>query len=188
MYQIIIIDHQTFSTKSVKFSNKFPNFRDFPPLSAAIKKDNFSTVKFLLSQPKINANIDFKEINIDMKEADYDKISDLFQSQKGKIRNKITTLYSSIMSNDIDIVKLLLGNPNVDVNKISALTVSNNKKPKGLILTRAPLHLAVDNKNIEIIQLLLKQKEIKINILDENDKKPIDHTDDEKIKNLFKKE
>lgn len=131
------------------------------PLFTAIKKDNFNTVKFCLSQPTINPSIDFKEIRIDMRKIDIHRFCDeeysyLFEIKKGRIKNKITTLYASVMSNDIDIVKLLLSNPNTDVNKKTALKISE---------IRAPLHLAVDKKNIGIIQLLLKQKEINLNIL-----------------------
>ncbi|KAK8840533.1 hypothetical protein M9Y10_030741 [Tritrichomonas musculus] len=113
----------------------------------------------------------------------YDEIVDIFKVQKGRIKNKITTLCLSVMSNDIDIVKLLLSVPNVDVNKVSVI---DSEKYREAAMIRAPLHLAVDEKNIEIIQLLLQQKDIDTNIIDENEKKPIDHTDDEKIINLFK--
>lgn len=101
-----------------------------------------------------------------MKKVFIGEISKIFEIKKGRIRNKITTLYASAMSNDIDIVKILLSNLNVDVNKKSVLVLK----------IRAPLHLAVDKKNIGIIQLLLKQKEINFNILDEDDKKPIERS------------
>ena len=152
------------------------------PLSAALKKGNFIAIKFFLSQPTIDVNIDFTEIKINMKKF-YDEIVDIFKVQKGRIKNKITTLCLSVMSNDIDIVKLLLNVPNVDVNKVSVI---DSEKYRETAMIRAPLHLAVDEKNIEIIQLLLQQKDIDTNIIDENEKKPIDHTDDEKIRNLFK--
>lgn len=47
------------------------------------------------------------------------------------------------------------------------------------------MHIAVENENVEIIQLLLNNKKIDVNSKDENKKTPIEYTNDEKIKELF---
>ena len=83
--------------------------------------------------------------------------------------------------NNIDIVRLLLNQSKVDVNMKS--TFKNIFKKQ--IQIRTALHEAVENEQTEIIKLLLQQKKIYLNVLDENQKKPIDYTNDEDIKELF---
>ena len=51
---------------------------------------------------------------------------------------------------------------------------------------KTPLHLAVERQNIEIVRLLLKNKNININIKDEQGRKPIDYTTHNEIKQLLK--
>lgn len=50
---------------------------------------------------------------------------------------------------------------------------------------RTPLHLAVENKNVKIIQLLLSDKKIDINTKDENGKIPIEYTENKEIIEMF---
>ena len=47
------------------------------------------------------------------------------------------------------------------------------------------LHIAVKNKNIEVLKLLLENENIDFNVKDSNGKTPIEVTDDEKIRKLI---
>lgn len=47
------------------------------------------------------------------------------------------------------------------------------------------LHIAVKNKNIEILELLLTNENIDFNVKDNNEKTPIEITDDDKIRKLI---
>ena len=52
---------------------------------------------------------------------------------------------------------------------------------------KAALHLAVKIRNLKIIKLLLKKKDIDINIEDNHGKKPIDYSENHEIKQLLSK-
>lgn len=58
---------------------------------------------------------------------------------------------------------------------------------KNQIEQKTALHLATEIENIDIIKLLLKKKEININIKDSKGKKPIDYSKNITIKQLFLK-
>ena len=47
------------------------------------------------------------------------------------------------------------------------------------------MHLAVENEYIEIIKLLLKNKRIDINVIDDKGRKQIEYTTNNEIKKLF---
>ena len=55
------------------------------------------------------------------------------------------------------------------------------------IKQKTALHLAVEIRNLEIIKLLLQNKEIDINIEDSHGKKPIDYSENHEIKQLLSK-
>ena len=50
---------------------------------------------------------------------------------------------------------------------------------------KTPLHLAVEKGYLEIIKLLLKNKDININVDDDQCRKPIDYTTNNEIKQLL---
>lgn len=52
---------------------------------------------------------------------------------------------------------------------------------------KTALHLAVQNNNIQIIKLLLKMKDIDINIEDSLEEKPIDYARNKKVEELLYK-
>lgn len=101
------------------------------------------------------------------------------------------------------IVKLLLSSSKINVNAdyVSEHYYYNsgaeeeeeekedkNEKEIGWILERKinpPLSLAVKKSNKEIIKLLLQNKEIDLNKIDDQNKKAIDYADDEEIKKIF---
>ena len=145
-------------------------------LYAAIEKGNLNIVKICLEQPKIDINIPFNDY--DLKGYKWWMVSECFSGKPDSICKKISSLYLAVSNSNIDIVRLLLNHPKIDINMKSVLY--NDTKQ-----LRTSLHKAVENKQIDIIKLLLQHKNININSLDENKKKPIDYTDDEEIKELF---
>lgn len=82
----------------------------------------------------------------------------------------------------------MLSNQNIDVNEKSIKIISfGNEKDGNYIKYKTPLQIAVLDKNIEIIKLLLSNKNIDINIKDEYNKSAIELTNDDEIKSLFMK-
>ena len=90
----------------------------------------------------------------------------------------------AVEKQNIEIVKLLLANDKLDVNKINKYYPENDgKKPNSH--KRTALHLAVEEKYVDIIKLLLDHKGIDTEVKDENDKRPNDYTSEENIIKLF---
>lgn len=85
----------------------------------------------------------------------------------------------AIKKNNIEIVKALLENENIDINKKSLISKLDKT------IERTPLHYAVENNNIEIVQLLLKLKEIDVNAKDEEGKTPKEYAKNAEIIQLF---
>ena len=67
----------------------------------------------------------------------------------------------AIEKENIEIIKLLLSYPNIDVNSLSKF-IKNDDFDKRYI-EKSPIHLAVEKENLEIIQLLASHPSIDIN-------------------------
>lgn len=150
------------------------------PLYAAIQNGHYNIVKTCLKHPKIDINCPF--VAMKLKGLRWKTFSSYFYDESGEVYLQISALYLSVINGNIDIVRLLLNQPKIDINMRSTLV---QKSFNDTTLLRTALHEAVENKRIEIIKLLLQQKEINKNVLDEKNEKPIDYTNDEKIKELF---
>lgn len=70
-------------------------------------------------------------------------------------------LYFAINNNSVEMVKLLLSNPDIDVNMKNEYDIFET-----LYIYRTPLHYAVRNGNTDIINLLLANKKIKVDVKD----------------------
>ncbi|KAK8836716.1 hypothetical protein M9Y10_037232 [Tritrichomonas musculus] len=184
------------------------------PLFLAVKNQNIKMVSLLLAQPKIDVNFEsIKSINNDLifakKSILYEAVLkgniDIIQlllensnidvnyqsSVKCKYKDGIkksskTILFLAVSKGRLDIVQLLLKNKNIDVNETSSASISFDQNPD-YITCKAPLHEAVLKGSIEIIKLLLSNEKIDPNIKDESKKKPIELTEDEEIRSLFRK-
>ena len=100
-----------------------------------------------------------------------------------------TALYFATKFGNIDIVKLLLTNKNVDVNVLNnyyCIEKQFEKDDKVQDEKKSSLHVACENENIEMIKTLLTNKYIDVNIKDKQGKKPIDYTITSEIKKLLK--
>lgn len=127
----------------------------------AILKENVDIVKILVDDPRVDVNL----------------LSEFYSNEDKNENCYEAPLHMAIDKSNIKIVEILLSSPKIDVNiKTSHSLIKENQ---------TPLHFAVIAKNVEIIKLLLNQKGIDVNSIDKYGKKPIDYTDDEKIKQLL---
>ncbi|KAK8841463.1 hypothetical protein M9Y10_027081 [Tritrichomonas musculus] len=128
-------------------------------------------------------------------------------------RKEKTALYYAIEIGNTEAVNLLLSRKGLDINskslEVSYLKIALSKSEQLTIQEKAPeiakkiedgkkeikpkkkeetaLHLAVKYSNIKIISALLQNKSIDINVINGEGKKPIDLTNDKKIKTLLQK-
>ena len=70
-------------------------------------------------------------------------------------------------------------NDKIDVNKKSFTSCRNFN------LQQTALHLAVEKDNLEIVKLLLGKKDIDINLVDLQGKKPIDYSKSSEVRQLL---
>lgn len=98
-----------------------------------------------------------------------------------------TILFKAVTKGNEKIVQLLMKNPNIDVNETSLMSVSFDFDGNGdYIICKTSLNQAVLNEFVDIIKLLLNNKNINLNITDESKKKPIELIDNEEIISLMK--
>ena len=150
-------------------------------LHIAIQNGNPEIVELLLSNKKIDVNL-HSELFRQTYELDYMKDEEILQKNTG--------LHIAIEKNNVEVIKLLLFNEKINVNLPSLLTLSNcklddEKELNGRDVESFPLHFAVEKGNIEIIKLLMSNKNINVNLKNKNGEKPIDLTTNIKIKKLF---
>ena len=91
-----------------------------------------------------------------------------------------TPLYMSIEKRNINAIDALLLRTDINVNEKSFHYSSCQP-----IHSETALHLAAQQGDIEIIKRLLREKNIDINIEDEQGKKPIDYSKNDEIRKLF---
>lgn len=83
-----------------------------------------------------------------------------------------TPLYLAVSKKNKTIVQMLLSQPNIDVNPITIRKYGALKPNERQTMTntywntqkKAPIHLAIEKKNIEIVQLLLSHPQIDVNL------------------------
>ncbi|KAK8895159.1 hypothetical protein M9Y10_023601 [Tritrichomonas musculus] len=97
---------------------------------------------------------------------------------------EISPLQIAVKENNIDVVKYLLANQNTDINAKSLYLKEEDISHK-YEDEKTALHCAVENENIEIIQLLMKHKAIKVDEKNKNEKTPIELTNNEDIKKML---
>lgn len=145
-------------------------------LHLAIENKNTEIVSILLKHPKINVNV----LKLEKKYL-YDKIFGYANTKKiYKTRFIKTALFAAIENDDVEMVRLLLTAPKIDVNKKSKSDFryvyqyhERKKKGKDINVSRSstgheiktPLFVAIEKeKNIEIIKLLVSHAGIDINL------------------------
>lgn len=158
-------------------------------LHRAIMNKNPEIVKMLIE----NKNIDINEKYNDKENCDTDIFDEkAINSSKTSVRDSIdesinngnsmscsvlphyyekTALFLAVENNDSEIVQVLIGNENIDVNMKSLIknyhfSSDTNRKEKEEkdFKEITPLYLAVQNDNIEIVKMLVEHKNIDINL------------------------
>lgn len=133
------------------------------PLFLAVNNENKEIVKLLLSNKNINVN----QMSIFYRYSS-ERIHD-FQVDNTRFEVNKNPLHLAIEKGNIEIVKLLLQCEKIDINSLKIYKTygdddecySNWLK----ITEQTPLHVAIEQNNIEIINLLLKNNKIDVNLL-----------------------
>ena len=156
-----------------------------------VENENLDILNLLLTNEKINVNIPCKyNEKYDLSCYNCPRKNDEYETEK-------TAFYLAVEYKNLEILKVLLSNEKIDINngfKKDEIIKEFKPEEEGEIksctnkeIKRTPLHLAVKNQSIEIIKILLNQKNIDLNIKDDEGFKPIELTKNEQIKNLFNK-
>ena len=124
------------------------------PLYLAVEKENIEIVKLLISHPNIDINA-----NCIYEHEIYDNEINI-----NEINNKIMTmLHFAVDKKNIELIKLLLSNPNIDIDnkyistkKLYDYSTKNEKIIEETKITA--LQFTIEHKNKEIIKLFLDCK------------------------------
>ncbi len=136
-------------------------------LYLAVENENIEIVKILLSHKDVDVNI----LNESNAEYTRGRSDEYFSYTDYKTKNKKrTALYLAVLKENTEIIKLLLENKRIDVNVINTSTFDTAWDKGDVYFTeykkeRTALYLAVQKRNIEIINLLLSNNNIDVNIL-----------------------
>lgn len=197
----LLLEHKDIDVnakKTYSFSGEFGHLTTSQktPLFLAVENGKAKIVKYLLDRKEIlineksiftrNGCTKYVEFVVN-----YEGDKDAMPVENEDYREEKTVLQIAVERRNAEIVNLLLSQPDIDVNEIitSRNTIDDldtRCKTQEKTSTTA-LHIAVKNKNLEIIKLLLNHKKINVNVVDNHNKRPIDFARDETIKDLFKK-
>lgn len=126
-------------------------------LHIAVENQDVETVKLLLSHPFIDAN--FKFIRRKERFCEYYSSYGNRRSDSRYYDYEKTALHIAIEIQNIEIIKLLISCPEINVNAKYISSDSGQEKRE-----QAALHMAIDSKNIEIVKILLSCPNIDVNI------------------------
>ena len=143
------IDVNKKSYQKFFLADSFIHMNENIPLFMAIENKNIEIIKLLLSHPKIDIN---------MYSLIYDANKNPNENENSKLFHRQTALYLTIKSECLEIVKLLLNHPNVDVNIMSFNTNSDDKYEE------TPLYCSIRENKDEITKLFLMHPKINVNI------------------------
>ena len=125
-----------------------------PALIIAIQRRNVEIVKLILSHPNINANVKSCEII-----QSYSKNNpDVYKKEGNAIIKEKSALLVAAEKREIEIIKLLLANPKINVNDKSISKYGYKTKEKTVLN-----YAVLENEN-EIVKILLENKNIDVNI------------------------
>ncbi|KAK8860425.1 LON peptidase N-terminal domain and RING finger protein 2 [Tritrichomonas musculus] len=162
-------------------------------LHMAIESENVEIVRLLLEYEGTDVNI--QPI---VKTFTYSYGDNGNEVERRKLK-KMTPLYLAVEKNNVQIVQLLAEHKKVDINmksvfykwiKESVYQEGFQQAEDDAIITEVDkdetaLHNAVSKGNIDIIKILLGNKNIDVNVTDKQGRKPVELTDNDEIKALF---
>ncbi|KAK8892426.1 hypothetical protein M9Y10_029653 [Tritrichomonas musculus] len=154
----------------------------------SMEKDKFVSKKSILYRAVENQNIEIIELLLSNQNIDvnYKSLRINVNPRFGCKKAEKTILSRAVETNNINIVKLLLSMLNIDINQKSFKYVTLISDEYGeYVRFYTPLHVAILEKNIEIIKILINNEKIDKNAKDEHGKSPFELTNDEKILKLI---
>ena len=103
-------------------------------------------------------------ISEESRKSDYKKTRNYWKNRF--FEEEISALHLAVENEDIDIVKLLLNDANIDVNKVLIRFYDTESRHQELDTKREEknaLHLAIEKRNLTIVKLLCRNPKIRIN-------------------------
>ena len=135
----------------VVFENYFnEQVKERTALHCAVEERKEEAVKTLLQYPQIDINHKLVE-----------KIVTFAKDVESNIIDETTSLLVSITNNDLNIFKLLMSHPDINVKINQTGKAILNKTD--IITNKSALHIACENNNIEIAKFLLNNSKIDVN-------------------------
>ena len=159
-------------------------------LHVAIENENDEIVSLLLKNDDIDVNT----------KSFYKTLNYFIQSNQEREEKKLeefTPLYLAVDLGNIKIVQLLIDYKKIDANIksthyeflfekfIDVENQQNKENSMNLDYIETALHNAVRKGNVDIIKLLLGNKNVDVNVIDKQGRKPIELTKNEEIINVF---
>lgn len=145
----------------LKTSDEALNYCSYTPLSFAIEYECMEVIKLLLRHnPTLSSEIialALKSLNVKIKSLIYSK----FKARKGQSavrRSNLSSLHIACINNDVSVFQDLLN------NQFSIMNCLELNLPCWLGYT--PLHLAVQEKRVDIIKLLVKCADVDVTAKD----------------------
>ena len=196
-------DEEEIKSRKLKIRNDFNNkissslipleIAERTPLYIAIVNDNVEIVQLLLGYEETDANIKsfYKSYGYSLNSEGKEKETKRF--------SEMTPLYFAIENGNDQIVQLLVENEKVDVNMkcssyfweykgiyMEGKQQGDNSKIEEIDKEETALHNAVAKEDLSAIKCLLNNKNIDVNIIDKQGRKPIELTNKNEIKSIFK--
>lgn len=166
-YKFVETDYTYGSIKETK--------RKISALALAISKNDIEIVKLLLKNKKVDVNMPV----IISRSSEESRGCGSTLSAKDEEIPLLYSVLNQIFGHNYDLFQLLLRNEKIDVN------IPYKCKGDETII-KTCLHSAVQRGDVEIVKMLLQNKNIKLNVVDNFQKKPIDYADNyEEIKQLL---
>ncbi|KAK8895179.1 hypothetical protein M9Y10_023621 [Tritrichomonas musculus] len=176
------------------FCSSNPFYEEITALYIAVKDNNVEIVKLLVGHGNIDVNM--KSL---VKKYEYSYNNKGKESEEKNITN-LTPLYLAVKNENYEIVQLLINHKNIDINMksysyywkyngflIDGIQQEENKQIIEECIDETALHFAISKGNIQIIRALLNHKNIDVNIVDMQNRRPIELTNQKEIIFLIKK-
>lgn len=157
------------------FINYKPNIRETLSLEKTalhVATENCFTeiVEYLLANPKIDPNIVLSET----KSTSCEPFDNEYDTENTSTKRKETALFIAVKQRNLNMIQLILSSENINPNSLSEYE-SNSSTSNNSISTsirtgwqKSPLHLAIEEKQISVIQYLLSHPMIDVNIKCQN--------------------
>lgn len=161
-----ILDH----SNNIDINEKFKGmFTVQTGLSAAIEKGNNEVVRILLSNKNIDVNVQsvltvtnfVGDSSDDEDEEEEDNNLFFHHNIRGVYKKIVSPLHEAVIQGNEEVVKLLLSNPNIDVN--NKLEYHDFGNYGSYHIEKTALHIAIEKGYTKIVELLLSHPDVNVN-------------------------